>query len=136
MIASLSLEAYLRAMVARRLVRILTMLALLLAPVSMIGGHAAMAMPAPAEASASHHDPAASQSAHCAEMAGQSEDDDDGSSPGDCMTDCAVACSAIPPLGSAMADRPMAPAMGQPLLLVGRIDGLHPESADPPPRIA
>lgn len=134
MIASASTEAYLRPMVARRLVRILTMLALLFAPLSMIGGYAAMAMPA-AAAAASHNEQADDQSAHCAEMAGQSEEDD-GTSPGDCLTDCAVACSAIPALGSAMADQPMAPAMAQPLALVGRIRGLHPESADPPPRIA
>ena len=120
-------------MVLRRVVRILTMLALLLAPVSMMSGHAAMAMPAAAE-EASHDEQAASPSAHCAEMAGESQDDYSG--PGDCLTDCAVACSAIPPLGSAMADRPMAPAIAQPLPLVGRGRGLHPESADPPPRIA
>jgi putative hemolysin len=134
MIASASTEAYLRLMVARRLVRILTMLALLFAPLSMVGGHAAMAMPA-AAASASHHEQAGDQSAHCTEMGGETEHDD-GSSPGDCVTDCAVACSAIPALGSPMADQPMARAMAQPLPLVGRMPSLHPESADPPPRIA
>ena len=134
MIASAPPEAYLRLMVARRLVRILTMLALLLAPLTMIGGHAAMAMPA-AATSASHHDQAADPSAHCAEMSGETQDDD-GTSPGGCLTDCAVACSAIPALCSAMADRPMAPAMAQPLALAGRVRGLHPESVDPPPRIA
>ena len=111
------------------------MLALLLAPLSMMSGHAAMAMPAVADA-ASHHEQAASPSAHCAEMAGESQDDDGGSKSGDCLTDCAVACSAIPALGSIMADQPMAPAMARPLPLVGRVRGLHPESADPPPRVA
>jgi putative hemolysin len=134
MIASASTEAYLRLMVARRLVRILTMLALLLAPLSMVGGHAAMALPV-AAASAVHHDQASDQSAHCAEMGGETQEDDD-TSPDDCLTDCAVACSAIPALGSAMADQPMAPAMARPLPLVGRVRGRHPESADPPPRIA
>ncbi len=134
MIATRAGEAYLRAMVARRLVRILTMLALLLAPLSMIGGHAAMAMPVAASA-ASHHEQASDQSAHCADMGGETQDDD-GTSPDDCLTDCAVACSAIPVLGSAMTDLAMAPAMAQPLPLVGRVRGLHPESADPPPRIA
>ena len=134
MIASASTEAYLRHVVARRLVRILTMLALLFAPLSMIGGHAAMAMPAVA-ASASHHEQGGDQSAHCAEKGGETEDDD-GSSPGDCLTDCAVACSAIPTLGCVMADQPISPAMAQPRTLVGRVRGLHPESADPPPRIA
>ena len=111
------------------------MLALLIAPLSMIGGHAAIAMPA-APASAFHDEQAGEQSAHCAEMAGETEDYDDGTSPGDCLTDCAVACPAIPPLGTTMADQPTAPAIAQPLALVGRVRGLHPESADPPPRIA
>jgi hypothetical protein len=122
-------------MVPRRLFRLLTMLALLLAPLGMRSGNAAMAIPVAPDA-ASHHDQAASPSAHCAEMAGESRDDDRGSTSGDCLTDCAIACSAIAPLGNALADRPMAPAMAQPLLLVGRVRGLHPESADPPPRIA
>jgi hypothetical protein len=111
------------------------MLALLLAPLGMKSGNAAMAMPVAAGA-AMHHEQAASPSAHCAEMAGESRDDDGGSDPADCLTDCALACSAVPPLGSAIADRPMAPAIAQPLLLIGRVRGLHPESADPPPRTA
>ena len=123
-------------MVARRLVRILTMLALLFAPLSMVGGHAAMAMPTVAAASSdSHHEQMAGQSAHCAEMAGETQGGG-GSAPGDCLTDCAVACSAIPALGNVMADQPLAPAMAQLRPLVGRVRGLHPESADPPPRIA
>lgn len=133
MIASASAEDYLRPMVARPLVRILTMLALLLAPLSMIGGHAAMAMPA-AAASVSHQSETGDQSAHCAEIPGETEHE--GSSPGGCLTDCAVACSAIPALGSSVTDRSMAPAMAQPLPPVGGVRGLHPESADPPPRTA
>jgi putative hemolysin len=123
-------------MAARHLVRVLTMLALLFAPLSMIGEHAAMAMPAAAEASSSHHVVASDQSAHCAEMGGKSQNNDGGSPPTDCLVDCAVACSAIPALGSAMVDQLMMPAMAQPLPLVGRVRGLHPESADPPPRTA
>ena len=134
MIVSHGSKAYLQPMVARRLVQILTMLALLFAPLSMVGGHAAMAMPS-AEMSAAHHEQAAKQSAHCAETSGENQDDM-GGPPGDCLTDCAVACSAIPALNSVMADQPMAPTMAQPLPLVGRVRGLHPESADPPPRIA
>jgi hypothetical protein len=122
-------------MVARRLVRILTMLALLLAPLSMLGGHAAMAMPT-VSASASHQQQPADQSGHCAEMGGETQDDDNGAPAGDCLTDCAVACSALPPLGAAMANQALVPAVDQPLPLAGRIAGLHPESDDPPPRIA
>lgn len=135
MIATLFPQNYLRTMVARRLVRILTVLALLLAPLSMVGEHAAMAMPATA-APPSHHEQAADQSAHCSEMAGDTQDEDKGSSSGDCQTDCAVACSAIAPLGNAVADQLVVPAIARPLALVSRIAGLHPESDDPPPRTA
>ena len=136
MIATRTYEPYLRAMVMRRLVRILTMLALLLAPLSMIGGHAAMAMPAEASASSSHLEGAGEPSEHCAEMSGQTEDEGRSSPVGDCLVDCAVACSALPSLGSAMADQAMAPAMAQQLPLESRVRGLHPESDDPPPRNA
>jgi hypothetical protein len=134
-IATPSPRDYLRTMLARRLIRILTMLALLLAPLSMVGEHAAMAMPAMAN-TASHHEQAADSSAHCAEMASDTQDEDQGSRSGDCLTDCAVACSAIPPLGNTMVDHQVVPAIAQPLPLVRRIAGLHPESADPPPRNA
>ena len=135
MIARRSRAAYVPAMVVRHLVRVLTMLALLFAPLSMMSGHAAMAMPVAADA-ASHHKEAGSSSADCGEMGSESQDDDVGSTLGDCLTDCAVACSAIPALGSAMADQPLPPAMDQPLPLLGRVRSLHPESTDPPPRIA
>jgi hypothetical protein len=135
MIASRSRQPYAPAMAPRRLFRLLAMLALLLAPLGMRSGDSAMAMPVAADA-AMDLEQASSPSAHCAEMASESRDDDGGSSSGDCLTDCAVACSAIPALGSALAERPMAPAIAQPLLRAGRVRGLHPESADPPPRTA
>jgi hypothetical protein len=114
----------------------MTMLALLLAPLSMVGGHAAMAMPTEASASSSHHEGVGDQSEHCAEMSGQTEDEGRSSPVRDCLVNCAVACSALPSLGSVMADQAMAPAMAQLLPLESRVRGLHPESADPPPRIA
>jgi hypothetical protein len=111
------------------------MLALLFAPLSMIGGHAAMAMPA-APAAASHHEQSADASVHCAEAGESARDETRGSEEGDCLTDCAVTCSAIPALGSAMTQPPMPPALARPLALAGLVRGLHPESADPPPRTA
>ncbi|HEX8444751.1 MAG TPA: hypothetical protein VF631_14000 [Allosphingosinicella sp.] len=134
MIVTRPAENYLHTMVARRLVRILTMLALLLAPLSMVSEHAAMAMPAPT--ASAHHEQAAGQSAHCAEMAGQTQTEDQDSRSGDCLIDCAIACSAIPPLANIVADHTLPPALAQPLPLVSRIAGLHPESDDPPPRTA
>jgi hypothetical protein len=115
------------------------MLALLFAPLGMLGmlgGHAAMAMPAAAVPAVPHHGQMTDGPAHCAEMDGESQDEDDGSAPGDCLTDCAVTCPAIAAPGSAVAAQPIAPAMARPLPLAGRVRGLHPESADPPPRTA
>jgi putative hemolysin len=132
MIATRSGEVYLRGIMAARLIRLLTMFALLLAPLTMVGEHAAMAMPAAQDASA-HHAAPADQAGHCAKMGGQSEDETTPDS--DCLIACAIACSAIPAVGSHMADRPLPVALAQPLSLVGRISGLHPESDPPPPRI-
>ena len=129
-IATRSRTAYLPRMVARRLVRFLTMLALLLAPLGMVGQHAAMAIPGTAQA-AEHY---AENADHCAGMSSESEDE--GSPNTGCLVDCAVACSAIPALGSEIADQPIALALAQRLALISRVTGLHPESDPPPPRIA
>ena len=135
MIASHSCDGYRPAVVARCLVRILTMLALLLAPLSMMGSHAAMAMTG-AEAMASMHTEVVEPPSHCADIVGQAQHDEQSSPLSDCKSDCAVMCSAIPALGSLMAERPLMPAMIQPIALPSRVRGLHPESDDPPPRIA
>jgi hypothetical protein len=111
------------------------MLALLLAPLSMVSEHAAMAMPAMAT-TAPHHQQADNQPAHCADMAGETQDKEQGSPARDCLIDCAVACSAIPPLNNVVALQALPPAMAQPLPLLSSIAGLHPESDDPPPRLA
>ena len=133
MIATRSREVYLSLMTATRLVRVLTILAMLLAPLGMVGEHAAMAMPAAAAAGA-HHASNMDQAGHCSEGSGQSEDEKAPAS--DCLIDCAIACSAIPAIGTQMAGHPPALAIIQPLSLVNRITGLHPESDPPPPRFA
>lgn len=110
------------------------MLALLFAPLGMIGGHAAMAMPAAAQAS--HHAQAVDQPPHCAEMGGMAQDED-GTPDGDrSPIDCTMSCSALPALAGAVADQPPAPAMARSPALHGLVRGLHPESDDPPPRTA
>lgn len=115
--------------------RLLVMLALVFAPVSMMSGFAATAHPAMAAAE-SHHDQSGGQAKHCAEMSGETQDKDGSFPQGDCLTDCAVACSAIPALGSLSLDGTLALGVMQPRPLVDRLHGLNPESADPPPRFA
>jgi hypothetical protein len=135
MIAGQPDRAYLAVMVARRLLPFLAMLAIVLAPLSMVGGPAAMAqsaMPAPS----SHHEQSAGAPSHCTDMAGEDQQEDDSSRQGDCLSDCAVTCSAIPALGNLFADSAMLPALAHPQPLVDRMQGLNPESIDPPPRTA
>lgn len=134
MIATGSGATYLRPMVARPLTRIVTMLALLFASLGMIGGSAA-ANPA-AATTASHHEQAA-EAVHCAEMSGGDQGRTDGSSPpGDCLSDCALGCAAIPAPGTRMIEQAIIIAHVQPRALVDPLHGLSPESADPPPRTA
>ena len=133
MIAGRSREAYLAPMVARRLLPFLAMLAIVFAPLSMVGGPVAMAQSA-IPAFSSHHEQSADDSAHCAEMSGEGQNEDNSARQGDCLSDCAVTCSAIPPLGNFFAASAMLPAVAHPPPLVDRMHGLSPESADPPPR--
>lgn len=116
-----------------RLVRFLTILAMLFAPLGMVGEHAAMAMPAAADAPA-HHAESAAPAAHCADMTAQAGDESDLGK--DCMTDCAIACSAVPAfVGGIALHEPLA-AMIEPQPLARGLRGLHPESDPPPPRNA
>lgn len=92
------------------------MLAVLLVPAGMIGGHSAMATPAAATMD------------HCA-------DQKDKSASKNKMIDCAIACAAV-----ATAE-PTVPAKAAPLasapvtLSSFFIEGTRPEAATPPPRL-
>lgn len=116
-------------MSATRLLRFLTILAVLFAPISMMSGHAAMAMPA---AAAHKMDQMAAMDAadHCAGM-----DKQPGDQPGSSI-DCMIACSVLLAAGSEVAIHPMAPLLIQPIPLARGLQGLHPESDPPPPRFA
>lgn len=128
-------RAYLLPMLGRRLLRILTILAMLLAPMSMMGSPAAMAQPA-ASASASHHEQSAAEGGHCAGMRGESQENDGSGSQQDCLSDCAVTCAAIPVVGEPLGEPVLLLSLSHSAPLVNWMDGLNPESADPPPRAA
>ena len=120
--------AYLRGVSLTRLIRFLTILALVLSPVAMLGG-------GPAQAS-SHHMMMASQAAdmameHCHDAGEKSKDR---SAP---SMDCAMACAAMmPELGDQLDGLPSVPAGLQAPAPVTVGHGLVPEAADPPPRTA
>jgi hypothetical protein len=126
-------QAYLPAMLlAMRLMRIV---AILLAPLSMMGSPPTMAQPQ-APASASHHEQTAKESGHCAEMRGEDEDADGSDPRRDCLLDCDATCAAIPALGSAVRDQTVLAAMAHLGSLMSWMRGLIPETIDPPPRAA
>lgn len=113
-----------------RLWRVLTILAMLLAPLSMVGGHAAMAMPSPAASGVMDHGQAGSQAGHCADM---DQDQNGQTSP---SIDCMIACSAIHSAEFAVASHPAVHSATPIAALPKLYPGLHPESDPPPPRLS
>ena len=110
----------------RHLVRLLTLLALLLAPAGMLGSHMAMAAPQPAAAAAS---------GHCADAGGMSHEAPGGEEPKPSI-DCFIACSCVPALGAHLPERVSfadLPASGAPNNMGS---GLNPQADPPPPRIS
>ena len=105
-------------MLLKQLFRLAALLALLLAPAGMLGGHAAMAMPL--------HDATMSMS-HCEQQQQQQDEHQ-------AMIDCAMACSAMPSIDPFLPPpvRPVAPQFESSASL--DIEGTRPEAATPPPR--
>lgn len=100
---------------AQRLIRLLTLAALLLAPFAMEGGHAAA--------------PASAPAVHCDEPMGADPADEDGAS---ARIDCAIACSAVPTAAGILDERARPVAMVEGAVLPILLDG-HGPGADPPP---
>lgn len=115
-------------MLAKRLLRLLTLLAVLLSPAALLGEHAAMAMPAaPMAAEAGHHAGAAAP-AHCPDSAPAPERQ---SRPD---IDCMMACSAIAAPAVELADHEAIVGLDPPAPLSAGLSGRQPESDPPPPR--
>ena len=126
-VASTGMRAYGPAMFALRLLRILTLFAMLLAPLGITTAHAAMTAPA---MMAGSHIAAMAPAEHCGGM-----DQPAGQRP-DSGIDCTIACSALPALASEVAAHPLPSAPEPSTPLVGALHGLHPEFDPPPPRFA
>jgi hypothetical protein len=127
-IASKGLRAYGPGMAALRLLRILTLAALLLAPFGMLGNHASAARTTMAVPSGHHV--AAMSAEHCADT-GQPAKDRPSSS-----IDCMMACSAIAGIESELAEHPLPAAAPPEAMAPKAIHGLNPEADPPPPRLA
>ena len=111
------------------LARILTLFALLLAPLGMMQAHAAM--PAGGGHAMSHAMPMAGGGGHCADR------DRPAPRPDKSSIDCTIACAGVASLSSPVPARPSPPvAVVVEIRPVATLHGLHPESDPPPPRLA
>ncbi len=119
-------EAYFRAMRLRAFLRLFVLAAMLIAPIGMVGGHAAMAAP---------QAPQASASGHCADMAGSHQQAPADKVPGKSI-DCMIACACVPSPGVQLADPPLPVAAPEPAMIVALADGLNPAADPPPPRLS
>jgi hypothetical protein len=102
--------------------------ALIFAPLAMVGGHAAMA--APATSAAGEHHTSEVGGAHCPDM-GDEE-------PGDprASIDCMVACAGMLPSTPAVATAPLVmKSPNRPLITVAQ-HGLSPAAEPRPPRLS
>lgn len=133
-IASRSYEAYFPAMPVASILRFLLLLAVLLAPISMMSSHAAMALPAEEAGAMGHHEMSPAPGGHCADMAPASEDEPaDGASPVKNI-DCTIACSCVPPAAGQIAQRPpYTPGVERPGL-AALLVGVSPEAEPRPPQ--
>lgn len=126
MLAALSSSIYLSG-VTRSFIRLLTLLALLLAPFGMMTSHAAMA-------ATGDFAPAAASAMHCAEMApDQSQDQAPRKQAPAKNIDCLLACACLPPLAAPAVEQ------GQLFASLDPVAGSEPLghglnfAADPPP---
>lgn len=130
-VASVRGTAYLGRMSLTRLLRLLAIFAVILSPLSMASGHAAMAMPAASTTMADHMAPPA-PAGHCADMPSQKDE----SGPPASNVDCLIACSTLPTLAFEVEAHPVLASFDEPAALVAALHGLHPESDPPPPRLS
>lgn len=110
----------------RAFLHLFVLAALLLAPIGMVGSHAAMAAPQAPEASAG---------GHCADMVGSNQRAPADKAPGKSI-DCMIACACVPSPGVQLADPPLPVAAPEPAMITALVSGLNPAADPPPPRLS
>ena len=108
----------------RALLHLFVLAALLLAPIGMVGNHAAMAAP---------QAPQALPSGHCADMTGSHEQAPADKAPAKSI-DCMIACACVPTPTVQLADPPLPVAVPGPAMIASLAVGLNPAADPPPPR--
>ena len=134
-VASPSARAYLAPVSLRRILSLLLLVGLVLAPLGMFGGSPAMAMSGHAM-SAQSHDAQSVGAAPCHSKKRQQGDGkapDSKQVPGNC---CVMMCSAIPAMSGQLAEHLAPQQILQPLPPASRPHGLKPEADPPPPRFS
>lgn len=134
MIATETGVLYPKKMLLARVVRLLTILAVLFAPISMASAHGAMAAPAPQQAQMHHAQMADMPAGHCGDM--DQRDGSDHKAPMSPGIDCTIACSVIITSAELFADAPLPAVQMRTSILLTFRDGLEPESDPPPPRLS
>jgi hypothetical protein len=111
-------------MLGKYLARLLTLLAMLVAPFGMLSGHAAMAAPATQPAGG-----------HCADMGASHDQAPDDTAPA-ANIDCMMACACVPAEGAELANVPS--LAKEPAISANASDvvGANPAADPPPPRPA
>jgi hypothetical protein len=133
MIASRSTGTYFARVIPLRLMRVMTLLAVLLAPLGMMSTHvAAAAAMAGAHAMPMAHDmEAAAMPGHCPPADGEQDQGKMGPA-----IDCTLMCAAMPAADSALDERIAFPAIKAAPSLQDRGRGLNPAADPPPPRLS
>jgi len=108
------------------LLRLLALLAFVLAPVGMMGGHAS-AMPVQAVVAADH-------GGHCADM--KPDVTDEQQSESSATIDCAIACACTPAGAHRIAERVRLAAAFPPGLAPAFVVARNPAADPPPPRLS
>lgn len=114
-------------MALKHLVRLLTLLAVLFAPASMLGSDMAMAAPQSSQAAAA--------GSHCAEPQGMDHEAPGGEAPGKSI-DCLIACSCVPAFGAQLGARAFFVEAPATWALATLESGLNPQADLPPPRFS
>lgn len=129
-------RAYVRSMPVSRILRILTLLAVLLSPLAMVHAPATAASGPAAETVAAHH--AASMLASAEAGTGDHCPDRDGdpASGRSAALDCAIACAALPATIDRLTLPPRLPALPAATPPCAGVHGLAPEADTPPPRLS
>lgn len=115
----------------KQLVRLLTLFALLLAPLGMLGGASAMAAAPSADASAG--------SGHCAEMAATHDQAPDKRTPAkslECLMDCMVLCSGMPSVSVQLVEQMPPEPMAMLAARSAPVRGLTPQAEPRPPQFS